>query len=317
MNAMTMSESPRLALSVGPLLYHWSRETVLQFYADLAESPADTIVLGETVCARRRELRLEDWLALGRELRAAGKDVVLAAQALIETEADLRLLERQAEQQEFAVEAADASALQLLAGRVPLVLGPHINIYSREALAEHADLGASRWVAPVELSLDALALINPPANPVRTPAGEAIATEAWVFGRLPLAFSARCFTARHHRVAKDDCGFRCIADPDGLLLSSSEGQPFLVLNGTQTQSATVQNLLGDGAALRAAGVSRLRLSPCAQGFGQVLADFEAVMNHGAAPGERAAAWAGLGVPGPFSNGYARRAPGMAWSESAA
>ena len=317
MNAMTMSESPRLALSVGPLLYHWSRETLLQFYADLAESPADTIVLGETVCARRRELRLEDWLALGRELRAAGKEVVLAAQALIETEADLRLLERQAEQQEFAVEAADASALQLLAGRVPLVLGPHINIYSREALAEHADLGASRWVAPVELSLDALALINPPANPVRTPAGEAIATEAWVFGRLPLAFSARCFTARHHRVAKDDCGFRCIADPDGLLLSSSEGQPFLVLNGTQTQSATVQNLLGDGAALRAAGVSRLRLSPCAQGFGQVLADFDAVMNDGAAPGERAAAWAGLGVPGPFSNGYARRAPGMAWSESAA
>ena len=200
---------------------------------------------------------------------------------------------------------------------MPLVLGPHINIYSREALAEHADLGASRWVAPVELSLDALALINPPANPVRTPAGEAIATEAWVFGRLPLAFSARCFTARHHRVAKDDCGFRCIADPDGLLLSSSEGQPFLVLNGTQTQSATVQNLLGDGAALRAAGVSRLRLSPCAQGFGQVLADFDAVMNHGAAPGERAAAWAGLGVPGPFSNGYARRAPGMAWSETAA
>ena len=320
MNAMTiptMPADPRLALSVGPLLYHWSRETVLQFYADLAESPADTIVLGETVCARRRELRLEDWLALGRELRAAGKDVVLAAQALIETEADLRLLERQAEQQEFAVEAADASALQLLAGRVPLVLGPHINIYSREALAEHADLGASRWVAPVELSLDALALINPPANPVRTPAGEAIATEAWVFGRLPLAFSARCFTARHHRVAKDDCGFRCIADPDGLLLSSSEGQPFLVLNGTQTQSATVQNLLGDGAALRAAGVSRLRLSPCAQGFGQVLADFDAVMNDGAAPGERAAAWAGLGVPGPFSNGYARRAPGMAWSESAA
>ena len=101
-------------------------------------------MLGETVCARRRELRLEDWLALARELRAAGKDVVLAAQALIETEADLRLLERQAEQQEFAVEAADASALQLLAGRVPLVLGPHINIYSREALVEHADLGALR-----------------------------------------------------------------------------------------------------------------------------------------------------------------------------
>lgn len=305
----------RLALTVGPVLYHWPRQALMQFYAEVADGATDTVVLGETVCARRRELRLADWLALGRELRAAGKEVVLAAQALIETEADLRLLERQAEQQEFAVEAGDASALQLLAGRVPLVLGPHLNIYSRAALAEHADLGVQRWVAPVELPLDAIARINPGDDRVRTPAGEAIATEAWAFGRLPLAFSARCFTARHHRVPKDDCGFRCGDDPDGLLLSSTEGQPFLVLNGTQTQSAAVQNLLAEGAALRAAGVSRLRLSPCAQGFGRVLADFEAVMNGGAARDGRDAGWAALGVPGPFSNGYARRAAGMAWSES--
>ena len=45
------------------------------------------------------------------------------------------------------------------------------------------------------------------------------ATEAWAFGRLPLAFSARCFTARHHHLNKDDCGFRCLEDPDGLLLA--------------------------------------------------------------------------------------------------
>ncbi|MFT3666677.1 U32 family peptidase [Piscinibacter sp.] len=312
---MSKPDTERVALSVGPVLYHWPREALLRFYADLADSAADTLTLGETVCARRRELRLPDWLALARELRAAGKEVVLAAQALIETEADLRLLERQAGQGEFAVEAADASALHLLAGRVPLVLGPHVNIYSRAALAEHADLGASRWVAPVELSLDALALVNPPADPVRTPEGAAIVTEAWAFGRLPLAFSARCFTARHHRVPKDDCGYRCIADPDGLLLSSTEGQPFLVLNGTQTQSAAVHNLLADGAALRAAGVTRLRLSPCSQGFMRVLRDFDAVMNAGAAPAGTMAAWAGAGVPGPFGNGYARRAPGMAWSET--
>ncbi len=317
MNRTTFTAAPatRLALSVGPVLYHWSRDTLLHFYAGIADSPADSVVIGEAVCARRRELRLDDWLALGRELAAAGKQVVLAAQALIETEADLRLLERQAEQHEFAVEAGDASALQLLAGRVPLVLGPHVNIYSRDALLEHAGLGVRHWVAPVELALDALACINPPGDPVRTPEGAAIATEAWAFGRLPLAFSARCFTARHHRVPKDGCGFRCLADPDGLLLSTSEGQPFLVLNGTQTQSATSQSLLGDAAALRAAGVSRLRLSPCARGFGRVLEDFEAVMNAGAAVDGRAAAWAALGVPGPLSNGYARRLPGMHWSEA--
>lgn len=313
---MTETAAPqRLALTVGPVLYLWPRAAVTQFYADIADSRADTIVLGEVVCARRRELKLPDWLALGRELAAAGKEVVLATQALIETEADLRLLARQAEQHEFAVEAGDASALQMLRGRVPLVLGPHINIYSREALAEYADLGASRWVAPVELPLDAVALVNPPDDRVRNAEGTPFATEAWAFGRMPLAFSARCFTARHHRVPKDDCGFRCIADPDGMLLASTENQPFLVLNGTQTQSATVGNLLGDGDALRAAGVSRLRLSPCAQGFRQVIDDFDAVMNAGEAPLGRAAAWIELGVPGPFSNGYARRLPGMAWSET--
>jgi collagenase-like PrtC family protease len=281
----------------------------------VADSAADTVVLGESVCARRRELRLADWLALGKELQAAGKEVVLVAQALIESEADLRLLERQGEQTDFAVEADDASALQLLAGKVPLVLGPHLNIYSRAALREHADLGATRWVAPVELPLDAVGLVNPPADPVRTPEGVAIVTEAWAFGRMPLAFSARCFTARHHHLAKDDCGFVCAADPDGLLLSSTEGQPFLVLNGPQTQSAGVENLLADAATLRAAGVSRLRLSPCAQGFLQVIADFDSVMNAGGAAAGRVAAWPGLGVPGPFSNGYAHRQPGMAWSNA--
>jgi O2-independent ubiquinone biosynthesis protein UbiV len=312
MSTMNAMKTRRMQITVGPLLYHWPRTTLLQFYAGLADSAADTIVLGEVVCARRRELRLEDWLALGRELQSAGKRVVLATQALVETEADLRLIERQGEQGDFAVEAGDASALQLLVGRVPLVLGPHLNIYSREALQEHAGLGATHWVAPVELPLDALALINPPADPVLTPKGDPITTEAWAFGRLPLAFSARCFTARHHRLPKDDCGYRCLADPDGLLLSSSEGQPFLVLNGTQTQSAAVQNLLGEAAALRAAGVGALRLSPCAQGFDRVVADFDAVFNQGEAPGGLAQGWGGQGVPGPFGNGYPHRQPGMAW-----
>lgn len=311
-NDLPAPTSPRLALTVGPVLYHWPRDALLRFYAAMAEGPADTLVLGEVVCARRREMRLDDWLALARELEQAGKEVVLAAQALIETEADLRLLERQAAQGEFAVEAGDASALQLLADRVPLVLGPHLNIYSREALVEHADLGASRWVAPVELALDAVARINPPDQPVRTPAGAAMVSEVWAFGRVPLSFSARCFTARHHGLPKDRCGYRCLEDPDGLPMQSAEGQPFLVLNGTQTQSAAVQCLLDQAAALRAAGVQRLRLSPCAQGFDAVLRDFDAVANGHAPPAQAAERWAALGVPGPRANGYAWRGPGMTW-----
>jgi len=307
----TASCSGPMGLTVGPVLYLWPRARLMQFYAELADSPADTLVIGEVVCARRRELRLDDWLALGRELVQAGKTVVLAAQALVETEADLRLIERQGEQTDFAVEA---STLQLLAGRVPLVLGPHLNIYSRAALAEHAGLGATRWVAPIELPLDAVGLVNPPDHRVRTPHGEPIETEAWAFRRVPLSFSARCFTARHHRLAKDACQYRCLEDPDGLPVATTERQPFLVLNGTQSQSAGVQCLLADGAALRAAGVQRLRLSPCSQGFDTVLRDFDAVFNGGQAAAGRAEAWAGTGVPTPLSNGYARRQPGMQWSD---
>jgi hypothetical protein len=51
------------------------------------------------------------------------------------------------------------------------------------------------------------------------PAG--METEVFAYGRLPLAFSARCFTARHFNLQKDDCQFKCIEFPDGLLIRAS------------------------------------------------------------------------------------------------
>ncbi|HEX2009372.1 MAG TPA: U32 family peptidase [Roseateles sp.] len=299
-----------MALSIGPVLYYWPRETLLHFYAEMAESAADSVVLGEVVCERRHEIKLADWLALARDLRGAGKEVVLATQALIESEADLRLLRRIAEQGDFLVEAGDASALNVLEGMgARFVLGPHINVYSRAALDEYRRLGAMRWVAPVELALDAIGTINSAA-----PGGPpALPCEVFAYGRMPLAFSARCFTARHHRLSKDQCEFRCRDDGDGLLLSTSDGAPFLVLNGIQTQSAAQQCLLGEREALRAAGVSRLRLSPSSQQFGDVVEAFEGVMNRGepAAPAlQRLQARA---LPGGLADGFAHARPGMDWS----
>lgn len=288
-------------LHVGPLLYFWPREAVLHFYAGLADSPAAGVVLGEVVCERRRELKPDDWLALARELAAAGKEVTLATQALIQSEADLRLLRKVAENGDFVVEAGDVSAVAMLEQvRARFVLGPHINVYSRAALAEYARVGAERWVAPIELPLDAVARINAPAP--------LLPTEVFAFGRMPLAFSARCFTARHHRLSKDDCQFRCRDDADGLLLKTTDGRPFLVLNGIQTQSAGTQCLIGERSALCAAGVTRLRLSPCGQGFDTVLAQFDAVFNQGRPAAEalaalRQSAPAG-GLVGGFAHGHA-------------
>lgn len=310
------SGRPRISLTVGPLQYWWPRAALLDFYAAVADGPADTVVLGEVVCSRRHEMRTDDWLALGRDLAAAGKRVVLATQPLVMSETELRALRRVCEQDEFAVEAGDASALRVLAReraarplRAPFVIGPHVNVYSREALAEHASLGARAWVAPIELPLDALARINPPSDPVQGAHGP-VRTEVFGFGRMPLAFSARCFTARHHRLKKDECEFRCRDDADGLLLRSGDGQPFLVLNGIQTQSAALHCLLADGAALRAAGACSLRLSPCSAGFARVLELFESVLNAGRPAADALAELDALGLPGERVNGFAHRRAGL-------
>jgi collagenase-like PrtC family protease len=307
-----------LELTVGPLLYWWPRSAVMALYGAVADSPASTVVLGEVVCSRRNEFAFDDWIALARDLAAAGKTVVLATMALVMSEAELRALRRIALQDEFAVEAGDASALRLLARahaeaptREPFVLGPHVNIYNRDALIEHAALGAARWVAPVELPLDALAHINPPAAPVRSSAGAAMQTEVFGFGRLPLAFSARCFTARHHRLAKDACEFRCRDDRDGLLVRSSEDQDFLVLNGIQTQSAALHSVIAHGAALRAAGVHSVRLSPTGGDFARVLTLFDQALNQSEpAAADAAHELAALELPGALVNGFALRRPGI-------
>ncbi|MEJ6000296.1 U32 family peptidase [Paucibacter soli] len=315
-----METTKRLGLTIGPLQYWWPRTSMLQAYAELAEGPADTFVLGEVTCSRRNEFTLLDWLALARDLVSAGKRVRLATLPLLMSEAELRQLRRIAEQGEFAVEAGDAAALQRLAQvpetsseaspeRLPFTLGPHLNIYSRVALVEHAGLGADTWVAPLELALDAVARINPPEARVQGQRG-AIQTEVFGFGRMPLAFSARCFTARHHRLSKDECEFRCRDDADGLLLSTTEGQPFLVLNGISTQSAALHCLIGEGAALRAAGVDRLRLSPCSQGFARVVELFDAVLHAGLPLAEAHAELQALPLPGALVNGFAHRQAGM-------
>ena len=288
-------------LSLAPLPYFWPRNEVLRFYEEMTQAPLDIVYLGETVCAKRRQLSLEDWWSLGETLEAAGKQVVLSSLSLIEAESELGALRRLCAETPFLIEANDMAAVQLLQGR-EFVAGPGINIYNQLALSRLARLGLQRWVVPVELDREALADLQR-----LRPAG--IETEVLAWGRLPLAHAARCFTARAHGLPKDDCRFRCRDYPDGLLLRTREGQPFLNLNGIQTQSALSQCLVEDLAALETLGVDVLRLVPQAQGMGEVVALFDRVRRGGLEAAEARRQLERLAPIG-LCNGFYRGGAGM-------
>lgn len=297
-----MPDITRPRLTLGPLLYYWPRDRVHEFYEQAADSPVDTVHLGEAVCGKRHEVRFEDWLAIGRKLADSGKEVVLSTCELIESEADLRVMRRVTGNGLFMVEANDLGAVNLLAGKGDFVAGPYLNMYSRLSMDFYRRQGAVRWVAPIELGAEGI-------GEILRDYAEEIETEVFAYGRIPLAISARCFTARYNNESKDECGFRCIEHADGMLLSTQDDQPFLTLNGLQTQSAQVHNLADSIEQLRALGIDRLRISPQSAGTFDVIRLFDEVAA-GALAGDEALKRMQQWAPYGHCNGYWHGRPGL-------
>jgi collagenase-like PrtC family protease len=252
---------------------------MLEFYKSLTDSPADVVYLGETVCPKRRELELQDYLNLAHQLREAGKEVVLSTMTLLESPADLRGLRRYCDNGEFALEANDIGAVGLLREQgLPFTAGAAINCYNAQTLHQLVRFGMTRWLMPVELSQQWLQqlLAQPEVADIRS----AFEVEVFAFGHLPLAWSARCFTARAENRAKDECGLCCIKYPDGRPVYSQEHDRLFTLNGIQTQSGQRYNLINDLPSL-AKLVDTVRLSPQAKGAREWLDAFNAA-RHGAA-----------------------------------
>lgn len=288
-----------MKISLGPLQYFWPRERTLAFYRETADWPVDTIYLGETVCSKRRELGTRDWISLAVELAAAGKELVLSSLALVEAESELNALNRMLDHGGFLIEANDLTAVQLCRERrLPFVAGPSLNLYNHRALAMLMDDGLRRWVPGVEQGHDLVAEL---LEARRAEGGAVPELEVIAWGRLPLAYSARCFTARALDVAKDACGFRCIEHPDGLPLATREGEPFLRINGIQVQGEETTDLGPELPELRALGVDLLRLYPQAQDMRAVVEHFDLARRSPQPPPRRGAVngyWHGLpGKPG--------------------
>ncbi|HGY1012757.1 TPA: U32 family peptidase [Aeromonas salmonicida subsp. smithia] len=290
-----------MQFSLGPLLFYWPKADTQAFYQAAADSQADIIYLGETVCSKRRELKADDWIALARQVASTGKQVVLSTLALISAPSELKEVKRLVDNGDLLVEANDLGTVQLAneAG-LPFVCGPAINAYNADVLRMLLKQGMTRWVMPVELSRDWLVQLSQDLGAAR----QQFEVEVFAYGHLPLAYSARCFTARSLDKPKDNCELACIHYPTGRLASSREGQKVFNLNGIQTQSGYCYNLgneLGGMADL----VDVVRLSPEGPDTLEMLARFKA-NQQGQAPlplqQER------------DCNGYWRQIPGMSLVE---
>jgi collagenase-like PrtC family protease len=290
-----------MKLSVGPVLYYWPREILLDFYDDLMDLPVDIVYLGETVCSKRNLMRTRDWLEVGERLAASGKEVVLSTLALLEAESELKRLRRICTNDRFLVEANDMGAVQLLQGR-PFVAGHSVNIYNGRSMELLAGLGLKRWVLPLELSAETL-------GDLQRIRPEGVETELFAYGRLPLAYSARCFTARAHKLPKDDCQYRCLDYPDGLTLSTQDDNRFLSLNGIQTQSARTLNLLSEIDEMRKLGVDVIRISPQSRGTDRVIEVFRRCLDGDLNPEEGTRLLTPL-MPSGACNGYWYGGAGM-------
>ena len=240
-----------MELTLGPVLFDWGRERLIEFYKEAAEWPVSDVYIGEAVCQRKRGLTLDDISKIGEDLRKAGKNVIVSTLALVSDDNELDYV-RSAAQLPFPIEANDASALQIAKGKNEMVAGPHITSYNYDTVRFLEGFGVKRVVFPVELSKDAMAAIVKNSE---------METEVFAYGKLPLAFSWRCYTSRAFGLLKSNCKFDCRKYPEGMMIETLEKKPLFIVNGTQIMSALTMNLVDHLDELKELGVAKARISP--------------------------------------------------------
>jgi O2-independent ubiquinone biosynthesis protein UbiV len=288
----------RFELTVGPLLFNWSADAFVDFYARIAdEAPVDRVVVGELVCSKRLPLTADRIPEVVARLERGGKTVALASLALPTLARERCAAQELAEQTEHEVEIDDLTLLRWMRPERRFAVGPLVNVYNENTLAYLARLGARRFSLPPELPIGSVEVLAKAAGALDA------RVEVWAYGRIPLGISSRCYHARVHGLTKDSCQFVCANDPDGLTARTLDGADFLAVNGVQTLSHVTANLIGDCDHLAAAGVSALRLSPHGGDFVAVTQAFADAAAGRISGEEGLARLAKIAPDAEFSNGF--------------
>lgn len=284
--------------SLGSVLYYWPKQTLNDFYQLAVQSEADIIYLGETVCSKRREMKPNDWIELAHQLAKSGKQIVLSSLALLQAPSELKEIAKLVDNGEFLLEAHDFGVINMLVERkLPFVAGHGLNCYNAQALNILLRQGMIRWCMPVELSRDWL--VNLLNQCEELGIRNQFEVEVMSYGHLPLAYSARCFTARSENRQKDECETCCINYPQGRKVFSQEQQQVFTLNGIQTLSGDCYNLGNELASMKGL-VDIVRISPEGVDSLDVLAQFKA-NEDGMMP---------LSIESQSCNGYWRQIAGL-------
>ncbi|NQU61805.1 MAG: U32 family peptidase [Rhodospirillales bacterium] len=281
-------------LSLGPVLFNWDAEDKRDFYFRIAdEASFDTVYVGEVVCSKRAPFFDPFLPEVVERLRRGGKQVVHSTLALIMSEREMDAVRDLAGVPGLLIEANDIGSAALLAGR-DHIIGPFVNVYNEGTLSYLAGKGAGRVSLPWELSSQAIAALAKPAT---------TELEVQAFGRVPLAISARCYHARAHGLHKDGCQYVCAEDADGMSVETLDGESFLAVNGTQTLSHTVCNLIGELEALQEMGIRAFRLWPHGVDMVAVCEIFRDVLDGKKTVDDGLLQLAAVAGFAPFSNGF--------------
>ncbi len=295
-----------MELSVGANQFFWKPEEWSASYNALAAAPVDRVVLGELVCSKRLPFYQDRIPAAIETLLNAGKDVAVTSLALITLKRE-RKLSAELIEAGVEVEVNDLSMLAYLPVGVPFSVGPLVNVYNEGTLKWLAERGATSICLPPELPLEPVRMLAQLGREL------GVAIEVWGHGRLPLAISGRCYHARLHGRTKDNCQFACEDDPDGLDVSTLEGQGFLAMNGVQTLSDSFACADHQIELLKELGIARLRLSPHTGDFAAVCALYRDRIDGKIARGAVAEALEVMQPGIRLSDGFLTGASGAEWS----